>query len=101
MSNDTYQGWANRETWALMLWINNDQGLYESFRSILLEDYSDYPDYIPRDTVQNHAAAYFTRSGYEDAFGDTWPDALADIAAEIGSLWRVDWSEVAASLLED
>lgn len=32
MSDDTYQGWTNRETWALNLWLTNDQSLYEMTR---------------------------------------------------------------------
>jgi len=43
----------------------------------------------------------FTRSGYVDAFGDVWPDALADIAEDIGSLWRVNYYECAESILAD
>ena len=27
-NDTTYNGWKNRETWALNLWFNNDQGLY-------------------------------------------------------------------------
>lgn len=32
-SNDTYQGWTNRETWCVALWLNNEQGLHEGARS--------------------------------------------------------------------
>lgn len=27
-----YQGWANRDTWLVGLWINNDRGNYEFVR---------------------------------------------------------------------
>lgn len=31
MSTDTeYQGWKNRATWNVALWVNNDYGLYQS-----------------------------------------------------------------------
>lgn len=35
-TDDTYNGWTNRETWAFMLYVTNDQGLAESARERVL-----------------------------------------------------------------
>ena len=38
IENDTtYNGWKNRETWALNLWFNNDQGLYLKMNEFIEE----------------------------------------------------------------
>ena len=42
MTTDTYNGWANHETWAVVLHLDNDQGLQGAARALATRnDYGD------------------------------------------------------------
>ena len=32
-----YQGWTNYETWAVSLWFDNDQGIYNMWRDTIVD----------------------------------------------------------------
>lgn len=100
MSNDErYNGWTNRETWALMLYINNDQGLYESALELVQRHAAEGDD------VSGELSMWVTEllnpDEYQSLYGERQTEGLARMAFEIGSLWRINWTEVVASLLED
>jgi hypothetical protein len=100
--SDEYNGWANRETWALVLHIQNDQGLYMTFGELTGE--REFGNLSKRDQIariKSEAESLFTPDGYRETFGSEMTPGLADIAAEIGSFWRIDWDEVHAALTEN
>jgi hypothetical protein len=88
LTTDTYNDWTNRETWAVYLYITNEQGLY-----------SEYVDLINRNTDIREFAREL-----EDWFTATIWDLLEDrgtdytvrnMILDIGSMWRVNWRELA------
>jgi hypothetical protein len=129
MSNEdeTYSGWANRETWAVALHINNDQGWQESVREAVRNAvdgaYQDPPvwlgaggatDPAELDRLWANVAGDAIRENVEDVFDPdvfSLTDSQRDTYTvsrdlwmardDIGSLWRVDWTELGASFLED
>ena len=44
IEDQTYNGWANYETWNVALWIQNDEGLYDLART--LSDYKELVDVL-------------------------------------------------------
>ena len=102
---EEYSGWTNRETWALMLWINNDEGLQGSLRENIAEYVGVFNEgaltYQVSGAIERWTESLFTRSGYCAEFGDVWPDTLSDIAEDIGSLYRINYLECAESMLSD
>lgn len=109
-TEDRYQGWANRETWAVALHINNDQGWQESvldaLRNYMPQWEADQSPMDITDTLRAYVAGEAVREQVEEYLYERLPqndDAVSalQIAADIGSLWRVDWTELGAAFLAD
>ena len=113
----TYNGWSNRETWAMALWIGNEQSWSEDIDNIAIEvikPYFEAPDWF------NDASRYtwtFQDFGvYESRMAtrtlanriEEYMQEMLDIESElmtpeniimllndIGSLYRVNYDEIA------
>lgn len=117
---ENYNGWTNRETWAVALHINNDQGWQESVLELVraymadrLEKeanephvYGGAPDsfraYQAGEIIKENVEQLVTVAGYREMTGeDHLPAALSQVAEDIGSLYRVNWDEIGAAFLSD
>jgi hypothetical protein len=83
-TDDTYNGWTNRETWACHLHLSNDEGLYSMATEALEGKEAGWEAAeAMREFVENLL----------DEFGEI--EGIAMMRDEVGSMWRVDWQEVA------
>lgn len=114
VTDETYNGWTNRETWAVALHINNDQGWQESIHASLRESIAQGNELHHADnfTITAWAAGDIIRENVEEmldvdrrvSIHGAWY-AASDLQwlamRDIGSLWRVNWTELGAAFLSD
>jgi hypothetical protein len=78
MKNEDYNGWTNRETWAVGLHLSSDQDLQDEAKGMnskQLEEFVDQLHEVSLETPEN--------------------DLLRNMFIDIGSRWRVNWKELA------
>tara|TARA_Y100000034_G_C6605299_1_gene263451 strand:- start:119 stop:343 length:225 start_codon:yes stop_codon:yes gene_type:complete len=69
MNKEDYNGWANRATWNVNLWLGNDEEIYNLMRSLKMTEASQFANFC----------------GY--IWGNKTPDG--------DNLEDVDWQEIA------
>jgi len=92
-----YNGWTNYETWAVALWIDNDEDSYRERQELARQFERDEDDPDSEADV----------AGYADAIKewverDMVPDLGASLASDLlgAALSEVNWREIAESWLE-
>jgi hypothetical protein len=106
---EQYNGWTNRETWGLALHIDNDQGLQESASELIAEAFLENIDTEKEDGWQDglYEAEKALTDWVDDIFSpeywgvDTLPAGLLLMLKDVGSVYRVNFREIAESWLED
>jgi hypothetical protein len=100
LSTTTYNGWSNYETWAVKLWLDNDEGTYNYWSDRAKEIIRDprLSEYLTiEQTARQDLADELKREHEENApevsgvFSDLLNAALSE----------VEWSEIAESMLAD
>ena len=102
MTEDTtYNGWKNYPTWAVDLWLSNDEGLYRQTLEIVTNAKAgSFDTGEPSPETPRLAVADALREWVHD---DLAPDLGASFAADLlgYALDQVDWFEIADAWLED
>jgi hypothetical protein len=90
---ETYNGWTNRATWNVSLWLNNDYGLYsakEEFARPLRNKAEDglYTREMALDEMADKLRAFCR---------EVWPKGRTP---DKDRLSQVDWDEIASAELD-
>lgn len=103
---EQYNGWTNRETWATKLHLDNDQYLYECAYEYVREEIAGHDKgeeinaYHLGQTLKNWIEEdLLTFENITQANSDG--HYLWLMLTDIGSLYRVDWREIAQAYLDD
>lgn len=99
MSHDEYNGWPNRETWALNLWLSHDETIYNT----VLEQ---IPDALAAYTGPLGSQAFVLGEAIEEWFfsvliHEMEPSShIINILTDIGSRWRIHSTSIGEAWLE-
>lgn len=99
MTETTYNGWANRETWAVNVWVD-ELGLTEA-RDATVRQFSEDTtsaeiETTTREWFEAELESMQDLSESSDDYGN-----LIRALSDIGSLWRVDWLQLGQAWLDD
>ena len=82
--DNTYNGWTNRATWNVVLWIANDQSLYNAWKQTCKVMVGEWDEVAVTEFLQ------FYMSSGKTPDGDAWADANL---TEIANSWNEDRKE--------
>lgn len=85
-NSNGYNGWTNRETWCLHLWLTGDYGLYQAAK--LLKANASNPKQLMR------LLKVFTES-------QSGSNVVAKMLSDIGNMDKVNYLEVATALYQN
>jgi len=107
---DTYNGWTNYETWAVKLWIDNEQSSQEYWTERTIAAWQESDDRQPNQFMnRSENARTLLAEWLKDEFEDAecnlleTADASSSVFADLlgAALGRVDWREIADAMLRD
>src|SRR5215471_15834749 len=99
----SYNGWSNYETWAVNLWIDNDEGTQTLWRENANDVMRASRMYPSGGFTVSETARLNLTAALKDWAEESMPDLGASVWADLlnAALSEVDWSEIADNMLGD
>jgi hypothetical protein len=96
--DETYNGWKNYPTWAVNLWLSNDEGLYYATMELVSSQRTMNPG-LEMPGLERQRIADYLKHWVRDELA---PDLGASFAADLlgYALDEVDWYEIADAWIE-
>lgn len=100
MKDETYNGWSNRETWAWNLLVSNDQYLVEHFVEVCVGERKARREkfFVEAEATMKYVVGDWLENAFNELIYDFQDNNEHEselvLRREIGSLWRVNWSEI-------
>jgi len=101
MTDNTYNGWTNWETWNTNLWMTNEEALLDEAHEIMahyIDDGRETDESTAR-TVDTYGAGKALREWWDELFAPEATGPLSD--AWSATLGEVNWDEIAEGLAEE
>lgn len=101
MSDKKYNGWSNYETWAVKLWLDNEEGSSRYWSDKAEEAYRDATarQHATREEVASYNLARDLKAELEEAAPDLGASLWSDLLG--AAMSEVDWDEIAAAYVAD
>ena len=98
---EEFNGWSNRETWAMALWIDNDYSLYTTATEYARGEIEGHDQgeeinpYYLGESLKNYIEEDLLTFDNVSSNKDLWL-----MLTDVGSLYRVNWREIAGHYLD-
>lgn len=93
-TEDMYEGYTNKQTWAAVLWQDNNEGLFNTMWHFV-KDAPDAPTALKR-----YWEVTLSTEHYVNEAGVSVPDWVYAARNDLGSLHDINWVEVAQCFME-
>src|SRR5262245_60300287 len=106
MEAKTYNGYANYETWAVCLWLENDESSYRYWKEAAGEAKAEAAEcWQVKEKIwpADKAPLFLLADRLKDEVTDGLPDLPPSLYSDLlnAALCEVDWPEVAEAFLEE